>query len=143
MRNRQTKRPNRCTDRRGATTVELAFCLPVLFSVVLGLMEFSRVTQLQQTARLAAFEGARAGIALDADTSDVQDAVNGVFSAVSISNFTTTVTPATLNYSSPTVSVSVSVSPTANAWLTMFVSSSSNITANVTLVREVQSVSAP
>ena len=108
-----------------------------------GLLEFSRVTQLQQTARLAAFEGARAGIALDAATADVQTAVNGVMSAVSIANFTTVITPSNLAYTSPTISVTVTLSPNQNVWFKWFVSNTSTISANVTLSREVQAVSVP
>ena len=139
MRKHQRKNAN----RRGATAVEFALCLPILFSVMFGLLEFSRVTQLQQTPRLAAFEGARAGIALDAATADVQTAVNGVMSAVSIANFTTVITPSNLAYTSPTISVTVTLSPNQNVWFKWFVSSTSTISANVTLSREVQAVSVP
>lgn len=137
------KRGSKTASRRGATTVEFAICLPILFSVLFGLLEFARVTQLQQAARLAAFEGARAGISLNASTTDVKTAVNKVMSAVSISSFTTTITPETLAYTSPTVSVTVASSPNANAWFKWYVSDSSVITANVTLSREVQAVSVP
>ncbi len=131
------------SDRRGATAVEFALCLPVLFTLLFGILEFSRVTQLQQSARLAAFEGARAGISLNATTSDVQKAVNRVMSAVVISNYTTTITPSPLTYSSSSVCVKVSLDPTTNAWFTWFVSSGNSITASVTLLREVQAVSVP
>lgn len=137
------KRGSKTASRRGATTVEFAICLPILFSVLFGLLEFARVTQLQQAARLAAFEGARAGVSLNASTTDVKSAVNKVMSAVSISSFTTTITPETLAYTSPTVSVTVALSPNANAWFKWYVSDNSVITANVTLSREVQAVSVP
>ena len=138
--NRQRTRK---VNRRGATTVEFAVCLPILFAFIFGILEFSRCTQLQQTARLAAFEGARAGISLNAQTTDVTTAVNRVMSAISISNFTTTITPNPLTYSAASISVTVSLNPTQNAWFTWFVSSSHTISANVTLAREVQSVSVP
>ncbi len=130
-------------DRSGATSVEFALCLPILFAFVFGILEFSRVTQLQQSTRLAAFEGARAGIALDAATTDVQAAVNRVMSAVSIANFSTSISPSPLAYTSSSVSVTVSLDPTQNAWFTWFVTSSNNITTNVTLMREVNAVSVP
>ena len=104
-----------------ATAVEFAVCLPVLLAFVFGILEFSRATQLQQSTRLAAFEGARAGITLDAASSDVTTAVNRVMSAVSISNFSTTVSPSPLTYTSPTVTVTVNLDPTQNAWFTWFV----------------------
>lgn len=138
-----TRIRTRKRNRKGAATVEFALCLPILLTFIFGILEFSRVTQLQQSARLAAFEGARAGISLNATNSDVTTAVNKVMSAMSISNFTTTITPTTLSYSSPSVSVSVSLNPTQNAWFTRFVGSASTINANVTLQREVNGISVP
>ena len=142
MTNRQKIQINR-TVRRGATAVEFALCLPVLLAFVFGILEFSRATQLQQTARLAAFEGARAGIALDASTSDVTAAVSRVMSALRISSYTTTIAPNPLTYTSSSISVTVSLDPTKNAWLTWFIKSSNTITANVTLMREVDAISVP
>ena len=130
-------------SRSGAAAVEFACCLPVLLAFIFGILEFSRGTQLLQSARLAAFEGARAGISLDAQTSDVTTAVNRVMSAVSISHYTTTITPNPLTYTATSISVTVSMDPTQNAWFTWFLKSSNTVTANVTLMREVNSVSAP
>ena len=137
QRKRQTKK------RRGATSVEFALCLPVLLTFVFGILEFSRVTQLQQSARLAAFEGARAGISLNATNADVTAAVNKVMSAISIANYTTTITPTTLAYTSNTVTVSVAIPPSQNAWIVKFVPSSQTITATITLNREIQAISVP
>lgn len=133
----------RTAKRRGATSVEFALCLPVLLTFVFGILEFSRITQLQQSARLAAFEGARAGISLDATTSDITTAVNRVMSAVSIANYTTTMTPNPLTYSSTSITVTVSLDASQNAWVTWFVKTSRTITATVTLQREVGAVSVP
>lgn len=137
------QRKRRSKKRRGATSVEFALCLPVLLTFVFGILEFSRVTQLQQSARLAAFEGARAGITLNAKNSDVTTAVNKVMSAISIANYTTTITPTTLSYTTATVTVSVAIPPSQNAWIAKFVPSSQTIVATITLAREVQSVSVP
>lgn len=135
--------PKKLQNRRGSTAVEFAICLPILLALVFGLFEFSRMTQLQHTARLAAFEGARAGITLNGSATDVKNAVNHVMTGVGVSTFTTTVTPATLGYTSPTVSVNVSVPAKANAWFSWFVPNSTTISATITLTREVQAVSAP
>lgn len=139
----QPKRQKRPKNRGGAAMVEYAICLPILLALLFGLLEFARMTQLQQTARLAAFEGARAGITLNSSTADVKAAVNHVMSAVAVSTFTTTVTPATLGYTSPTVTVNVSVPAQANAWFHWFVPNNTTISASITLSREVQAVSSP
>jgi len=136
-------RRQRNNDRRGTTSVEFAVCLPVLLAFVFGVLEFSRVTQMQQSAKLAAFEGARAGISLNATTTQVQTAVSRVMSAVSISNYTTTINPSPLTYSSSSIAVTVSCKPSQNAWFTWFVGSSATVSATVTLQREVQAVSVP
>ena len=44
--------------RHGATTVELALVLPVLFIIVFGSFEFSRLNMLKHLAEVAAYEGA-------------------------------------------------------------------------------------
>lgn len=128
-------------QRRGAAMVELALCLPILFTVVFAILEFSRNLQIHQTVREAAFEGARAGIALDATTSDVIDAATIITNVAAINNPQITVNPAQLSYTSPTVSVTVSTTAASNGWFLMFFNSSSVISATITLNREVQSVS--
>lgn len=127
--------------RRGAAMVELALCLPILFTVVFAILEFSRNLQIHQTVREAAFEGARAGIALDATTSDVIDAATTITNIAAIKNPQITVNPAQLSYTSPTVSVTVSTTAASNGWFLMFFNSSSVISATITLNREVQAVS--
>lgn len=133
----------RSTRRPGATTVELAFCIPILLAIVLGIMEFSRGLQIQQTLRQAAFEGARAGIELDASTADVTSAVTAITSSVAVKNPTITIVPNPLPNTSPTVSVTVSTTPASNGWFLKFFNSNSVISATITLNREVQSVSVP
>lgn len=136
---------NRCLrakrGRRGAATVELAFCLPVLFTVVFAIVEFSRVLQVQQTLREAAFEGARVGIALDATSSDVIAAATAITNAAAIQSPTITVSPAQLTYNSTTVSVTVSTTPAQNGWFLRFFNAGSVISATITLDREVKAVS--
>ena len=131
------------TTRPGATTVELAFCIPVLLAIVLGIMEFSRGLQIQQTLRQAAFEGARAGIELDASTADVTSAVNAITSSLAVKNPTITIVPNPLTNTSPTVSVTVSTTPATNGWFLKFFNNNSVISATITLNREAQSVSVP
>ncbi|HEV3002804.1 MAG TPA: TadE/TadG family type IV pilus assembly protein [Pirellulales bacterium] len=129
--------------RRGTSVVEFAFCAPVVFLVLFAVIEFSRVTQLQQSVRQAAFDGARAGVALDAATADVTNAATATATAVGISNPTVTMAPNPLTYLSPTVSVTVSTTPASNGWFLRFFNASSVISSTITLDREVQSISAP
>ena len=130
-------------NRRGATAVEFSICFPILLAFVFGTIEFSRVLQLQHTIRLAAFEGARAGVPLDSTTADVQNRMQSILQAVKVSNATTTITPNPLAYTSPTVTVTVAADPANNAWLTWFVTAGHPLTSTITLQREVLAVSVP
>jgi len=130
-------------SRRGSTTVELALCVPIMLTVIFAILEFSRALQLQQSVRQAAFEGARAGVALDAVTSDVTNAATAIASIVGITNPTITVAPNPLSYGSTTVTVTVSTTPASNGWFLRFFNTSSVISSTITLDREVQSISVP
>jgi Flp pilus assembly protein TadG len=130
-------------DRRGAATVEFALCASILFMVFFAIIEFSRAWQLQQAVRQAAFEGARAGLTLDAATADVTTAATTIMTAAGVSNATITISPSPLVYTSPTVSVTVSANPVSNGWFSRFFVTSNNISATVSLNREVQAVSVP
>jgi Flp pilus assembly protein TadG len=46
-------------DRRGAVTVELAVIVPVLITIVMGMVETSRIYEIQNLMALAGREGAR------------------------------------------------------------------------------------
>ena len=135
--------PGYARRRRGAAAVEFAVCAPVLFMLVFAIVEFSRATQLQQSVRQAAFEGARAGVALDASTSDVTGAAAANLAAVGIADPTISVSPSPLSYNSPTITVTVSATPATSGWLLHFFNRTSSITSTITLIREVQAISAP
>ena len=117
-------------------------CVPILFLIAFAIVEFSRALQLQETVRQAAFEGARAGLALDAVTSDATTAAQNICNAVGVNGATITVTPNPLSYTSQTIGVTVSVSPSNNHFFTRFVTGST-IQSSITLDREVQAISNP
>jgi Flp pilus assembly protein TadG len=127
--------------RRGSSVVEFAFCAPVLFAVVFGIIEFSRMLQIQHTVRQAALEGARAGITLDATTTDVQTAVTNITSIIGIVSPTVTINPNPLAWSSQTITVTVSANAGQNGWILWFFTAGSPISATITMAREVQAVS--
>ena len=129
--------------RRGATAIEFALCVPILITFVFGIIEFSRMAQVQHTVREAALEGARAGVALDAVTADVVNQATKITSASRIVNPTITVSPSPIAYTSPTISVTVSANSGQNCWLLRFFTASQPITGTITMTREVQAVSVP
>lgn len=67
---------NRQSSRRGATAVEFAVVAPVFFALVLGLVEFGRMTMVKQALSDAACVGCRtASLATTKNASTVQIAV--------------------------------------------------------------------
>ena len=129
--------------RRGVVVIEFALCGPVLVLAMFATIEFCRVTQLQHAARQAAFEGARAGLTLDSTTNSVQTAATSALAALGITNSTITISPNPLAYTTPTVSVTVTVNGSSNGWYTHFFTSASGISATIVLDREVQAISNP
>jgi len=127
--------------RRGSSVVEFALCAPVLFAVLFGIIEFARMLQIQHTVRQAALEGARAGINLDAQTSDVTTAATNITSIIGIVSPTVTITPNPLLWSSTTITVTVTANAGQNGWLLWFFTAGSNITATITMAREINAVS--
>jgi Flp pilus assembly protein TadG len=51
--------PRRSSSRLGVTAVEFALIVPVLFTLIFGIFEFTRVTMVQQALTNAAREGCR------------------------------------------------------------------------------------
>ncbi len=133
----------RLKSRCGAAIVETAVCIPILIAALFAVIEFSRAMQLQQTVRQAAFNGARTGATLNGTSSSVQTAVLTYINAIGISNPTVTVSPNPLLYTSPTVTVTVSASPVTNTWLLSYFTGSGNVTATISLDREVMAISNP
>lgn len=70
--------------RRGAATVELAVCLPVLVLIVFGGIEASHMVFIRQTLTQAAYAGVRSGIDKDAKSSEVNAAAEAVLATRNI-----------------------------------------------------------
>lgn len=102
--------------RRGALTVEMALCVPILFLLLLGTLEFARMNMLRNSIDNAAYEGARRGVVPGAQASDCVAAANRVLTAVRAQSATVTVTPATISDTTTQVSVIVSVPMAQNSW---------------------------
>lgn len=114
---RRARSHSRRRTRAGATTVELALVLPVLFLMVFGAFEFSRLNMLKHIAGVAAYEGAREGIVIGATASDVTTQVNAILAAGSVVNATITTVPATITDATTEVQVNVSIPVAGNFWV--------------------------
>ncbi len=70
MRNQANKR-----NRRGQTMVEVAILLPLFMTLMLGIMDFSRLYWTQSVVRGAAYEGVRMAILVEATDAQVESTI--------------------------------------------------------------------
>lgn len=116
--------------------VEFALTLPIVFSIFIASLEFSRLSMIRNSTDNAAYEGARTGILPGATAAKVQAKVTSELTAIGIKNATIVVTPTVILTSTPTVQVSVTVPLTENAWVSPLYSTNSTITKSCKLSRE-------
>lgn len=129
-RKRTGKRPSR--RRAGATTVEFAFIVPIIFAIFLGSLEMTRLNFIRHSASNAAYEGARKAIVPGSTTEQARGEALRLMTTVGVTNdVTATVTS---NMNSMTVTVSVPVD--RNSWGIARFSSGMTITQSCTLSRE-------
>lgn len=79
-------------NRRGATTVELAAVLPVFLMLVLGCMEFSRISLMRSLGSNACYEAARASMVTGATTEQAEEIVDDILARLAVDGATTEVT---------------------------------------------------
>jgi len=125
--------------RVGASAVEFAIVAPIFFLVVLGIIEFGRMSMVQQVITNAAREGARIAVLDGSTNTKVTNRVNDYLSAGSVNGATVTMTPdppSTAGFDDP-VSVSVSVPFDNVSWLPApFFLKNKDLTASVVMRRE-------
>ena len=85
--------------RSGATTLELAFTLPVFLTLTVGSIEFGRAFMVQQMVTNAAREGARHGIMAGTTADQVKTKVVDYLATgrIQVSPADITITPANLS----------------------------------------------
>ena len=107
-------------SRRGVAAVEFAVAAPVLFALVLGLVELGRVMFVLNQMSNAAREGCRvAALGNVLDSSDVTSVVNNHLVSTALPTLDVNVTPQNLNTVSPgdAISVALSVKYADASWI--------------------------
>lgn len=137
------RKSSRQVARRGASAVEFAFCAPVLFLIVMGIIEFSRAYQLRQTSRQAAYETARAAISPGATAANARAQGENLLRAIGVNGGSVTLSPSTISSTTMSVTATVTVDPLANSWFLKFFASSQPFTATATLDHENASLPDP
>ena len=93
--------------RPAAAVVELAVCLPVLVVLVLGAIESTSMTFLQNSLQIVAYESIRTAVRPNATPSDVQARANQVITERSINDASITVTPANVDALEPGTQITI------------------------------------
>lgn len=104
-------------NRRGATTVEFSLVIPIIFTLVFGLVEWGRFEMVRQVTSTAAFNGARMGTLPGATSTDVENRVDEILGIYFVTGATTT---ATLTETDANVIVSVPMNQNGLALLRFF-----------------------
>jgi hypothetical protein len=118
VRPRRSRRSPR-RRRRGATLVEFALVVPVLFLLIFGTFEFGRLMMVQQIMTNAAREGARRGILEQSTAPEVETIVADYLTESTVAPATVSVSPDNLSgvgFGEP-VTVTVSVPFDEVSWL--------------------------
>jgi hypothetical protein len=116
--------------RRGVTVVEFALTLPLLLMLVIGLIEFARLSTLRHAADNAAYEAARHVIVPGANVAEAVSEANDLLARAGVRKASIEVNPAVITEETEQVTVQVSVPLAGNSWLPP------KLTANRMVVRE-------
>jgi len=142
-----SKRTRARNERRGAAVVEFAVVAPVLFLLIFGLIEFSRMVMIKEVMADAAQLGCRkAALATTTSTSQVEAEIQGYLASVILNPsgsdaVNVAVSPSGLSglNSGTPISVTVDVDFSAVSWLPgnlLGLSGTEKLSATATLQRE-------
>lgn len=116
--------------RRGVTVVEFALTFPLLILLVVGLIEFARLSTLRHAADNAAYEAARHVIVPGANVAEAVAQANDLLARAGMRNASITVNPAVIGEETKSVTVQVTLPLAGNSWLPP------KLTANRMVVRD-------
>jgi hypothetical protein len=121
---------HRNSARRGVTVVEFALTFPLLILLVVGLIEFARLSTLRHAADNAAYEAARHVIVPGANVAEAVAEANDLLARAGVRNASISVNPAVIGEETQSVTVQVTVPLAGNSWLPP------GLTANRMVVRD-------
>lgn len=124
------------SKRRGALTVEVAICLPILFLTMFSLYELSRANMIRHAIESAAYEGARVGILPGTTEERIFDSAAFILGSVGVSDFEITVTPEDFGPTTENVRVDIAVPFRGNTSIPAYVVGDPTFRASCELSRE-------
>jgi Flp pilus assembly protein TadG len=131
-------------ERRGAATVELALCLPVLLTTALGMIETCNLMFTQARMQSVCFESARLACrpttsnAVAATSAQVISYADTLLTQLGVTGTTVTISPATITGLTPgtAVTVTITASFSSNSVTHFVLSSSLSLTSTATMIIE-------
>lgn len=129
-------RKHRTKNRRGATTVEFAMTVPIVFLFLFASLEFMRAYNLVHTADNAAYEAARLGTTPGATAAEVESTAASVLSVIGVNDAVIDVQPPTIDLDTDDVTVTVTIPMNTNGIVAPFFLKDRAITAEMTMTRE-------
>jgi Flp pilus assembly protein TadG len=123
--------------RTGATAVEFAFMVPVIFTMFIGSIEITRLNFIRNTASNACYEGARRAVSPGSTNAEAQTEARRLIDTLGVGR------GATVNVASTpdTVTVSITIPVNQNSWGITRFTTGLNVSQSCRLSRE--SFSAP
>ena len=110
MKTRPGKRiNNKRIDRQGATVVEMALTLPILFLLLFACYEFGRANMIRHTAQGAAYEAARVAIVPGAKIEEIKETAEFFLSTSGVRKFDLDIEPKNITDATETVTVRITV----------------------------------
>ncbi len=130
------KKMNHRSSRRGALTVEVAICLPLLLTTLFAFYELSRANMIRHAVESAAYEGARTGILPGATQESIEESVSFVLGSVGVRDFSVDVTPDTIEFDTERIRVDVAIPFRGNTSIPRFFVGDPTFRARCELGRE-------
>jgi len=131
--------PSSRKAQRGATAVEFALVAMILFSLLLGIMEFGRLMFTWNSAVEATRRGARLAVVCDMNVATIKTSMQKFLPIANVNDIVVSYAPSGCTGAANCQSVTVSISPNAPAfhYIFPFINESWRIpTFSTTLTRE-------
>ena len=122
----------------GVAAVEFAVIAPVLVFFIFGIIEITSGIYLKQSLTIAAYEGARVALIPDSNSENVAAACDRILQSRGIQGAQIGITPASFQDAAfgQAIRVQVSAPVDRNVIFSRFFSSTEDLTASVTMMKE-------
>jgi len=133
----KTTKKRRSAIRKGALTIEVALCLPLLILLLFGGYELARTSMVLHATQSAAYEGARTGIVPGASQEEIEASVGFILRTMGVRNFDVETVPAVIERDTPQLEVIVRVPVSDTLGLPQLFVEDPTFVGTCTLFREV------